>query len=225
MSDIKPLLGIPVERTGTVNGETFGAFLRIARQGWDMVFTDYGRIDLTRCRMAQKLLETDHTHLIMLDADHVHPMDVVAKLVRWAHIDRDKYQIVGGLNYRRGEPYEALAFLRDETTRNYYTLEDWPAGMFQVAALGTGCIMIDRRVFEAIPAPWFAYTYPQKYTDDGSFNWPTDDTYFAQRCEEHGITQWVDTTIVSPHGKWVYVDKAYGDAWRKSRIAEGSDGH
>jgi hypothetical protein len=214
MSDIKPLLGIPVERTGTVNGETFAAFLRIARQGWDIVSTDYGRIDLTRCRMAQTLLQGDHTHLIMLDADHIHPPDVCHKLLRWVMKDRDKYQIVGGLNYRRGEPYEALAFLRDEETRNYYTFEDWPPGIFQVAALGTGCICIDRRVFEAIPAPWFGYSYPQKYTDDGSFNWPTDDTYFAQKCEVAGIAQWVDTTVTSPHGRWMYVDKQYGDEHR-----------
>lgn len=77
MIDIKPLLGIPLERTGTVNGETFAAFMRIARQGWDMVFTGYGRIDVTRCRMAQTLLKGDHTHLIMLDADHIHPPETV----------------------------------------------------------------------------------------------------------------------------------------------------
>jgi hypothetical protein len=188
VTDIKPLVGIPCERTGTVNSETFAAFMRIARQGWDQVWTDYGRIDVTRCRMAQELLKSDHTHLIMLDADHIHPPDVVHKLLRWAVKDRDTYQIVGGLNYRRGEPYEALAFLRDEKTRVYFTFEDWPDNsIMRVAALGTGCIMIDRRVFETVPAPWFGYSYPQQYTDDGSFGWPTDDTYFAQKCEVAGI--------------------------------------
>jgi hypothetical protein len=214
VSDIKPLLGFPTERTGTVNGETLQAMARIWAQGWPQVWTDYGRIDLTRCRMAQELLKSTCTHLIMLDADHIHPPDVVHKLLRWAATDRDKYQIVGGLNYRRGEPYEALAFLRDPETRNYFTYEDWPEGLHQVAALGTGSICIDRRVFEALPAPWFAYAYPQKYTDDGSFGWPTDDTYFAQLCEKHGISQWVDTTVTSPHGRWVYVDKQYGDEYR-----------
>jgi len=223
---IRPLLGIPCERTGTVNGETFMAFLRIARQGWDMVATDFGRIDVTRCRMAQALLDSDHTHLVMLDADHIHPPDTVRRLMRWALKDRDMYQVVGGLNYRRGEPYEALAFLREEGNRNYYTLADWPAGIAQVAVVGTGCICIDRRVFEALPAPWFAYHYPQKYTDDKTFNWPTDDTHFAQACEQAGIPQWVDTTLTSPHGRWVYVDKQYGDEWRaKQAVTEGDDGH
>ena len=223
MTDIKPFVAIPMERTGTVNSETFAAFLRIARQGWDIISIEYGRIDVIRCRMAQTLLLSDHTHLIMLDADHIHPPDVVHKLLRWAQKDRDRYQIVGGLNYRRGEPYEAMAFLREPETRKYFTYEDWPPGLHQVAAVGTGCICIDRRVFETIPPPWFAYSYPQKYTDDGTFEYPTDDTHFAQACEQAGISQWVDTTITSPHGRWMYVDKQYGDEWRLKHGHQGTD--
>jgi hypothetical protein len=221
---IKPLLGIPYERTGTVNAECFAAFLRIARQGWDLVSTDYGRTDVTRNRLAQALLKTDHTHLVMLDADHVHPPDVVKNLLRWADKDRDAYQVVGGLNYRRGEPYEACAFLRDERGI-YYTYDDWPAGLHQVAVVGTGCICIDRRVFETIPPPWFCYEYPQASTDDGSFNWPAEDTYFAHQCEKYGIAQWVDTTITSPHARTVYVDRQYGMSWRERHGNQGTDTH
>lgn len=219
MTEIKPLLGIPMERTGTVSSETFLAFLRIARQGWDVVGVPYGRIDVVRCRMAQALLDGDHTHLIMLDADHEHPVDVVQKLLRWPMKDRDKYQVVGGLNYRRGEPYEAMAFLRDEKTHNFYTFEEWPLGLHQVALVGTGCICIDRRVFEALPPPWFAYDYPEKYSDNRSFDYPTDDTYFNKLCEQAGIPVWCDTTLTSPHAKWDYVTAEYGAAWRQKHKA------
>lgn len=184
-------MGIPMERT--ISQKAFFGFLEIAIQGWPFAKLEYTRNDIARHRFAQFLLESDYTHLIMLDSDHVHPPGVVNRLARWFRAYPDAVEVAGGLNFRRGVPYDPCAFI-DPGDGKFRRMFEWQPGAIEVEALGTGSIMIARSVFEKIPQPWFGYEYGENLED-----WPGTDMWFSKRCREAGITLWCDTTTTSPH--------------------------
>ena len=190
---VKPVVGVLLERSISHADKVFWPLLSIAQQGFPFIRMSYGRTDLVRNKMALQLLKSDFTHLIMLDIDHIHPVDIVQRLMA-TFTKYPEIQVVGGLNFRRGEPYDPCAFLQGDDGL-YYPMYQWPKGLVEVDALGTGCIAIAREVFELIPPPWFYNDYTKVMQDI----WPGEDIGFAEKCREYGIKQFVDTTITSPH--------------------------
>lgn len=189
--EMRVAIGIPMERT--IMQEAFYGFAAIMQQGWPLAELPYTRNDVARHKFAQFLLNSEYTHLLMLDSDHRHPVDVVQRLARWFQA-YPEVRVVGGLNFRRGEPFDPCAFV-DPGDGEFHRLAEWGPGLLRVDALGTGSMMIDRRVFEQLPesAGWFDYEYPNHSA------WPGTDMTFCARCRAAGISLWCDTTCVSPH--------------------------
>ena len=77
----RPVVGVLMERTMAHADKVFFNLLGIAQQGWPFIRMNYGRTDLVRNKMAEHLLKSNFSHLIMLDIDHVHPMDIVQRLM------------------------------------------------------------------------------------------------------------------------------------------------
>ncbi len=189
---IRPIVGVPLERTLAHADKVLFPLLMIAQQGFPFIRMNYGRTDLVRNKFAQHLLQSNFTHLIMLDVDHIHPHDIVQRLMEPFAKD-PSLRVVGGLNFRRGEPFDPCAFIKYQG--EYMPMSSWPNGLVQVDAIGTGSIAIAREVFELIPPPWFYNPY-DKVMDDV---WPGEDIGFALLCEKYGIKQHVLTTLTSPH--------------------------
>lgn len=189
------LVGIPLERNVPHASKTFHRFLEIAAQGPVIMNQSYTRTDLARNRFAMKLLESQFTHLLMLDLDHVHPVDIVQRLARWVLADPGRL-VVGGLNFRRSEPYEPCCFVRDKNGL-LASPAKWTPGLMRVDYLGTGSIMIHRKVFEMLEPPWFFNIYDDelRWAD----TWPGEDIGFNQKCTDAGIELFVDTSTTSPH--------------------------
>jgi len=202
-------LAIPLERT--VPGAVFHSFLRIVQRGHPVMALPYMRTDTARNEFASHLLKSQFTHILMLDLDHAHPADIVERLARWVVEDPTRL-IVSGMYFRRGEPYEPVAWIRG-SNGIYHSLAEWDAagGLVQVHALGTGAMLISREVFERLPRPWFAYVY----NEDGETS-NGEDMYFCKLCETHGIAMWLDTTTVSPHLTDGWIDeRAYRNYQRE----------
>lgn len=181
--------------------EVFYNFWAIAMQGTPIFKMPYGRTDVVRNKLAMELLKSDFTHLLMLDIDHIHPTDIVQKLARWVMLD-PKRKVVGGLNFRRGEPFDPCCFLKGPEGK-YFPPVEWGKGLIRVDRIGTGSILIAREVFEQIEPPWFYNDYSRVWEDA----WPGEDMGFSIKCEEKGIEMWVDTSCTSPHGITSWVDE------------------
>ena len=206
------LLGIPLERTIAHASLVFHRFMEIAAQGVAFVKQDYTRTDLARNRFAEKLLESNYTHLLMLDLDHVHPADIVQRLARFPMMN-PAVQIVGGLNFRRSEPYEPCAFIRN-ADGSLGAPAEWSPGLMEVDYLGTGSILIAREVFEAIEPPWFynIYEHEGKWEDQ----WPGEDIGFNEKVKAAGIKMFLDTTTTSPH----VTDRLIGEKTFRNYLAQ-----
>lgn len=188
---IKIALAIPLERY--VPDSAFLHFYAIAMKGWPLFARPYGRTDFNRNEFARTLLDSDYTHLMMLDLDHLHSPTVIEQHARWLLDDPDKL-VIGGIHFRRGEPFDPCIFLKSEDGKLYAPV-DWSEGLIKVDAIGHGTILISRKVFEQIQPPWWCYTY----NNVGSWIFPSEDLYFCHLLNHHHIDIWCDTTITSPH--------------------------
>jgi hypothetical protein len=192
-SDMRPVIAIPMERTLAYADKVIWSWLKMAQRGFPFIKQGYQRTSLARNRFAIQLLQSNYTHVIMLDADHIHPVDTLDKLLRWFVID-DDIMVVGGMNFRRGEPYDPCCYFQGDDGK-YYPPAEWSEGLLKVDALGCGSICIDRRVFEIMEPPWFFDPLDKVWANI----WPGEDIGFSQKCNEYGIDLYVDTTATSPH--------------------------
>lgn len=203
------LVGIPLERSVSHASKVFWPFVAIARKCPAFLQMPYTRTDVYRNKAAVELLKTDFTHLLMLDLDHIHPQDIIERLAKRV-IENPDIQVIGGLNFRRSEPYEPCAFIQDKEGMAY-ALANWAPGLIKVDVLGTGSILIAREVFEQLEPPWFFNPYVGVWEN----RWPGEDTGFCTKCREAGIDMWVDTTVTSPHINDYLVDETMYRAYQK----------
>jgi GT2 family glycosyltransferase len=91
--------------------------------------------------------------VLFVDTDQV-PEDTDADLV--IKMLKHNVPIVSGLIYQKAYPFHTHAFSSTKPPRRVKRSEAVGAEILQVAAVGTGCLLIRREVFESVPRPWFA---------------------------------------------------------------------
>ncbi len=189
------MTAIPRERV--MLNDAFDSLWEIARDtGMVLQPGAYTRTDIQRNLYALRLLyNPQFTHLLMLDADHRHPTDAPRRLASHWLQDPGK-MVISYLYYRRGEPYDPMAYLRDEETSKLYGVPEWEPGLHKVAAVGAGGLLIAREVFEIMPPPWFWYDYDEA---GDHFFFPSEDISFCRKCGEHGIEIWLDADVEAAH--------------------------
>lgn len=171
---------------------------RAGQKGYHPIVANYGRTDITRQGIALAFLQVTSNHddtLVMLDIDHEHPLDVIDRLIQ------HDAPVVTPLMFRRGAPFEACAFLRG-ADNELHNLASFPEGLFQVAAVGSGAIAIQRHVFTTLQARGHEFFFKYEYFDTTPTypaRAPSEDLYFSKLCEQAGIALYVDTTFETPH--------------------------
>ncbi len=208
------MVGLLPERQGVPDYEVLWCLLDIAARGHPFIRTHYMRTDKQRNLMATWLLGSDFTHILMLDADHLHPADVVERLTCWV-VDDPKLMVVSGMSFRRGPPFDPNAWMQDEAAQKVYPLLKWGQGLIRVDLIGGSCMLINREVFETLARPFFAFTY------EGDDKFGGEDIYFSRKCKAAGIPIYCDTTTVSPHLTKHWITEA---DYRKQIQGRGTEG-
>lgn len=203
------LVGIPLERSISYADRVFMNFMQIASKGPAFIDVQYTRIDLARNLMAERLIATDYTHLLMLDIDHIHPIDIIERMAERVKADPDGVQVLSGLNFRRKAPFDPVARFKDGTP-----LTAWGTNLIEVGETGAAALMVDKRVFLQMEPPWF----PNLYDNVWANNWPGEDIGFCRKCNALGIPVFVDPTITSPHCTDSVVTEATWRTFNAQRI-------
>jgi hypothetical protein len=136
-------------------------------------------------------LKSKHTHLLTIDSDTV-PMDNPLKM-----IERD-VDVVGGVYPAwKLDHFYWLATI-EQPDGSYETISaDKRKGMVEVDGLGAGCMLIKRKVIEALKAP-----FADKIREDGTRS-IGHDYYFCKRAKEKGFKVYADWDILCDHVKQV----------------------
>lgn len=178
-----------------------GVCLFAGRMDYTFISVGYQRTDVARMRIVQEFMRQSASPqdlLVMLDADHAHPADILPRL------ERRGEGVVGALAVKRNAPHYPCALVRRADGK--FTVPDNTAlqsgALLPVTMVGTGAICIRRHVIQNLQARaggkfLFRYDYPEDVNDFQQL--PADDNGFGALCEQAGIQHYLDTSIVTPH--------------------------
>jgi intein/homing endonuclease len=145
-------------------------------------------------------VEEDHSYVVdvvsahncfFLDDDVMPPPDTIPRLI--AH-EKD---IVSGLYFRRAEPIQPV-MLRDGKPKPTFILDYQPGQVVEADLVGAGCLLIHRRVLEALQKNWFEWKLGR---DDEipEEERASEDFVFARKAKRAGFQIYVDTGIQCFH--------------------------
>jgi GT2 family glycosyltransferase len=144
-----------------------------------------------------EMLSDKCSHLFFCDDDVYVPENTISELVA---MDKD---IAGGCYPSvKQNPGELKVETYVVVTENRKWIKHWFKGTRQVDAVGTGCVLIKRSVFEKMPFPWFRWG---EHLIEGKYQQQSDDLDFCNRCRQKGIEVWANGDIRCGHVKPVDV--------------------
>jgi len=143
--------------------------------------------------------------ILFIDDDMVWHPDAIGKLV--AAREEHDLDMIGGLCFRRSEPYAPTLYMRENPTGGGYNfLERWdPDQIVEVDATGAAFLLIHKRVFEMIaggPMPPHEHRVREGGPPPNFFRWEGtlgEDLRFCQDAKAAGARIWVHTGIEIGH--------------------------
>lgn len=139
-------------------------------------------------------LKNGSDFLLFVDDDMTFDADTIDRLL--AH----GKEIVGVASNSRVLPKSPTVGLMDENgeymhpDRTSPHKMKIPESLFKAFFVGTGVMLIDMKVFEKLPKPWFKFTM-----DDNGQVTKGEDGYFCEQARAHGIDIWCDPTLSIGH--------------------------
>lgn len=153
-------------------------------------------LEMARNKIVETFMESDCTHLFMVDADTIPPVDTIDRLLA---LDTDiatgitpivnKDGITSNVFTHMGSKGEVLPM--DEVVKKKEP--------FEITAVGMACALIKREVFEKLEKPYFTSLWFQ----NGEFC--EGDVHFCGKVIDAGFRIVADPTLVCNHVKQVTV--------------------
>lgn len=138
--------------------------------------------------MAEYALEHNFDYVFFMDVDMVFPPNALQTLVRAGK------DIVGGLYCMARDGFTPCAYkLTPEGNYGVMWLRS-NAGVHELDAIGTGCLLINTTVFKRMSRPWFYYAP----TGEGSKLF-TEDFTFCRNAKVAGYKIWVEPAVRCGH--------------------------
>lgn len=173
-------------------------------------------LDLNRNRLVKKALELKIDAVLFLDADMIHPPDLVTRMIE--NIKKTGPAVVSGLYFKKAPPFAPVSankiFPDDEQKMFPINTESADAagsnGLLECDVVGMGAAMISTEVLEAIEPPWFQYEVYKKTGEQTV----TEDVPFCRKVKQAGYRIYTDINLECGHLTSVTITR---DHWREQR--------
>ena len=162
----------------------------------DVLMPDFPcQIDAARNNLVQQALLLGCTHILMMDTDQIYASDNMIEKM----LEHDKL-VLGARVHRRYPPFDPLLLegdvgkLRQIPEEKIKNQDGSFKKEIQVDYTGTGCIMYDMEIFNAmIPGKWFEFKTGENGQAIG------EDIWFCEKLKKAGIPIFVDCSIDIKH--------------------------
>ena len=168
--------------------------------------TTWGR-NLSICMSLNNAIEEmpdDHEWLWLMGDDHYFEPDILLRLLARMY-ESENVDIVAPLCFTHSAPFSWTMRIIDTATGKLIPLPaaNTPrSGMVEVTAVGSGGMLIYRKVLDKLGHPWFQNTHPFL---------PNEDIDFCIRAKQAGFHVWVDLDLPLGHVGTKLVIPAYND--------------
>lgn len=170
-------------------------------------------VDKARNLIAREFLKTGAPWLLFIDTDTIlgklvnnnGKEDVVFDPEAPNRMISRNVPILSGVYYRRSDPpvpgiYKYFPDM--QPAPGHRPIMEYPMNqLFPVDAVGGGCLLIHRSVFEKVPRPWFLF-------GDVDCNEFSEDFAFNHKCDKYGIKTIIDPSVQCMHLLLLKVSRA-----------------
>lgn len=195
----KILIVVPTKHiVGDINGRLYD-FLKSARDSLmfdvDVLRIEQSPVDVARNFAVDSFLKnTDREYLLFVDDDTIPPVNILSmvkhnKLICGAPV----YIYQGGMlvpNLFRKNYVNQLGYVPWQGCEYQ--------GLQKIDAIGTGCVLIHRKVFDYLEKPYF-----KTEIDANGMKVIGEDLYFCKKATDAGLEIWADTDKICGHIKTV----------------------
>ncbi len=140
------------------------------------------------------------THVFFIDDDMLLPPTALL------HLLKHDVPIVGGLYFGRMQPHLPIAYRHVEDNQ-WIPITEFCAGLQEVDAIGAGCLLIKREVFEKMSRPWFEFSDRMG-----------EDMYFCEQAKQLGYTILLDADVECKHIAQMEVDRQMFEAYKSQGL-------
>lgn len=209
--DAFPKLFVGIPSKGSVDiswALTLSEILRQSPVPYTITANEAPAVDYARNELVETFLKSSCEWMLWLDTDVFPPVDVVGRLLKL------QLPIVSGLYRARNVAYASQSvwpvvagmFAKNEKGHEVPSVQElvgWnPGEIIRVDAVGMGCVLVHRKVMEALAPPWFDFTMKYKWLGEDKYEREqqvSEDWYFFQKVKKAGFPVHLDTTTVCIH--------------------------
>lgn len=203
----KPLKGLYIAIVTPANGRIVTALvmrlIKWGKQGAEINVIRGSLLDHARNLAVKQFLKTKNHTFLFIDDDTVPEVKDIKKLMK------HKKDMIGGLyncllsrpDGSVGTKPSAFTLIPPNVPLMEAVTVQPKTGLQQVVGMGTGYMMVKRKVFEKVPQPWFEMVWADK--EHTAF--AGEDISFCKKVSDQGFTMWCDTDCLATHSKEILI--------------------
>lgn len=185
------LVAIPCR--DTMPTATARSIAATVKAGYDVVFSTGGGLPNARNEILREAKQQGYNRVLMVDSDMVWVPEHVTAIIKHAMLTRR--EVVSGRYYARSQPHQPHAYRQGQP---YHGNPD-PLASELVDYTGAGFLLIDCKVMEKVPEPWFDHSHKQG-----------EDAYFCHKAAKEGVYTWLYAYVTLGHvGTTMFSDSQY----------------
>jgi len=171
--------------------------------------------DVARNEICAAVLAGDEDYLLFLDADMVHPGDLLERLLS------ARKDVITARYHLKKAPFASVVYVKHPTQEgpHRYISVHFGQGVFEIERGGAGALLIHRSVLQDIHARqghnWFRYQRGPEPPHDLTVS---EDFWFYQQARETGHTCWVDWDCVCPHIGQMAIDDSWNTPFLHAQV-------
>jgi len=202
---MKPKVFIAIPTVGNMRTELAMFLLQLKQNDYDvrMSFTLSGGVIHNRNLLVKSFLETDCEWFLFIDSDTVPPSNILDM------IENNKTICSGVSHIYKDNNFSISVYGKYKGKLNYIQ-EDSKEDLIEVDGVGTGCLLIHRKVFDRLNKPYFETVY-----DKNGMVEVSEDLNFCKKAQEAKFKIWVDKRMVVSHYKTVNLSTVWTMLARK----------